>query len=58
MSKLSLKKDYNFVEHCNWSFYTPYLGYTVELTNFTIYNVYHGLDRVVHNTDPVIYINV
>ena len=58
MSKLSLKRDYVFVEHCNWNFYTPYLRYDIELTNFTLYNIVNNTDNVVHGLDNVIHINV
>ncbi len=58
MSKLSLKKDYKYVEHCNWSIYTPYLGYTIELSNFTLYEVYHNDNQVMNGVNEVVHIGV
>ena len=58
MSKLSLKREYVYVNHCNWSTYTPYLGYKIELSNFTLYSVYHGLNQVTHNGNVVVHIGV
>ena len=58
MSKLSLKKDYIYAEHCNWSIYTPYLGYAIELSNFTLYEVYNGANMVMHGNNQVVHIGV
>ena len=58
MSKLSLEKNYVYVEHCNYNFYTPYLRTTISVNNFTKYNVVNLTDNVVNGLDNVIYIGI
>jgi hypothetical protein len=58
MSKLSLTRNYIYAEHCNWDFYTPYLGYVIPITNFSKYNIVHNTDNVVYNNFNVVHIGI
>ncbi len=58
MSKLSIDKKFVFVEHCNWSFYTPFLRTEIPFTVLTKYNVINVKNNVVNGTNNVIHIGV
>jgi len=56
MSKLYNGKEFRFMEHCNWTVYTPFLGEYVIPSDNVLYNIIHNQDNVVHLGDNVILI--